>query len=125
MRTFIAKDLFRVRGKHTSGAKASIRFELANAGAEAPAYLESDVVIPPFSQNTRKGWGTPKFVTPRVILIAAAASTIFVAGCRQDMQNQPKVIPQRGSEMFADHRSARPAIENTVARGSLHEDSYF
>jgi len=41
------------------------------------------------------------------------------------MHNQPKVIPQRGSEMFADHRSARPAIENTVARGSLHEDSYF
>jgi mono/diheme cytochrome c family protein len=54
-----------------------------------------------------------------------AAGMLFAVGCRQDMQNQPKVIPQRGSEMFADHRSARPAIENTVARGSLHEDSYF
>jgi hypothetical protein len=41
------------------------------------------------------------------------------------MQNQPKLIPQRGSEMFADHRGARPQVVNTVARGQLHEDSYF
>jgi hypothetical protein len=50
---------------------------------------------------------------------------LAVAGCRQDMQNQPKLIPQRGSEMFADHRGARPQVLNTVARGQLHEDSYF
>jgi hypothetical protein len=50
---------------------------------------------------------------------------LLVAGCRQDMQNQPKLIPQRGSEMFADHRGARPQVVNTVARGQLHEDSYF
>jgi mono/diheme cytochrome c family protein len=50
---------------------------------------------------------------------------LFVAGCRQDMQNQPKLIPQRGSEMFADHRGARPQVLNTVARGQLREDSYF
>ena len=41
------------------------------------------------------------------------------------MQNQPKIIPQRGSEMFADHRGARPQVLNTVARGQLREDSYF
>jgi mono/diheme cytochrome c family protein len=41
------------------------------------------------------------------------------------MQNQPKLIPQRGSDMFADHRGARPQVVNTVARGQLHEDSYF
>ena len=41
------------------------------------------------------------------------------------MQNQPKLIPQRGSEMFADHRGARPQVVNTVARGQLREDSYF
>jgi hypothetical protein len=50
---------------------------------------------------------------------------LFVAGCRQDMQDQPKIISQRGSEMFADHRGARPQVMNTVARGQLHEDSYF
>jgi hypothetical protein len=58
-------------------------------------------------------------------LLAGLAALVLVAGCRQDMQNQPKIIPQRGSEMFADHRGARPQVVNTVARGQLHEDSYF
>ena len=57
--------------------------------------------------------------------LALAAGTLFVAGCRQDMHNQPKMIPQRESVIFADHRSARPQVENTVARGELHADSYF
>jgi hypothetical protein len=55
----------------------------------------------------------------------AFCSTLFIAGCRQDMQNQPKLIPQRGSAFFADHRGARPQVVNTVARGQLREDSYF
>ncbi len=41
------------------------------------------------------------------------------------MQNQPKMIPQRGTDFFADHRGARPQVLDTVARGQLHEDSYF
>jgi len=56
---------------------------------------------------------------------AAMAALLLVAGCRQDMQDQPKLISQRGSEMFADHRGARPQVANTVARGQLREDSYF
>ena len=56
---------------------------------------------------------------------AALAALILLAGCRQDMQNQPKIIPQRGSDFFADGRGARPQVVNTVARGQLHEDSYF
>jgi len=59
------------------------------------------------------------------VLLAGLTAMMLVAGCRQDMQNQPKLIPQRGSEMFADHRGARPQVVNTVARGQLHEDSYF
>ena len=61
----------------------------------------------------------------RIVSFAALATLLLVAGCRQDMQNQPKIIPQRGSEMFADHRGARPQVLNTVARGQLHEDNYF
>jgi Cytochrome C oxidase, cbb3-type, subunit III len=60
-------------------------------------------------------------VTAGVGLLAA----LLVAGCRQDMQNQPKMIPQRGTDFYADHRSARPQVLDTVARGQLHEDSYF
>ncbi len=43
-------------------------------------------------------------------------------GCRRDMQDQPKIVPLRQSEFFDDHRSARPAVENAVARGQLRED---
>jgi hypothetical protein len=49
----------------------------------------------------------------------------LIAGCRQDMHNQPKFIPQRGTDFFADGRSARPQVAHTVARGQLHEDQYF
>jgi mono/diheme cytochrome c family protein len=61
----------------------------------------------------------------RVIAPAALLALMMVAGCRQDMHNQPKFIPQRGTEFFADGRSVRPQVEHTVARGQLHEDQYF
>jgi len=61
----------------------------------------------------------------RAVAAVGFATLLLVSGCRQDMQNQPKLIPQRGSELFADHRGARPQVVNTVARGQLHEDSYF
>src|SRR5580658_8208224 len=47
------------------------------------------------------------------------------AGCRQDMQDQPKFIPQRSTTFFTDGRSVRPQVANTVARGQLGEDSFF
>ena len=58
-------------------------------------------------------------------LMLSASALLLLAGCRQDMHNQPKMIPQRGSDFFADHRGARPQIVNTVARGQLQADSYF
>jgi len=69
--------------------------------------------------------GRPQRPVARVLIVSSLAALFLIAGCRQDMQNQPKLIPQRGSEMFADHRGARPQIVNTVARGQLREDSYF
>ena len=61
----------------------------------------------------------------RPFLLAAFGSLLLIAGCRQDMQHQPRMFPQRGTDFFADHRGARPQVLNTVARGQLHEDSYF
>ncbi|WP_263410884.1 c-type cytochrome [Terriglobus tenax] len=61
----------------------------------------------------------------RIILAAGLASVAVLTGCRQDMHDQPKMFPQRSTPMFADGRSARPQVENTVGRGQLHEDSYF
>jgi mono/diheme cytochrome c family protein len=39
------------------------------------------------------------------------------------MANQPRQNPLSPSDFFQDGRSARPAIENTVARGSIENDS--
>jgi mono/diheme cytochrome c family protein len=46
-----------------------------------------------------------------------------LTGCRDDMHNQPRYKPLAASEFFADHRSERPEIEGTVARGHLRIDS--
>jgi mono/diheme cytochrome c family protein len=48
---------------------------------------------------------------------------LAVAGCRQDMHDQPKYIPLRESTFFNDARSARPFVPGTVARGQLQEDA--
>lgn len=55
------------------------------------------------------------------IVVALAAC----AGCRQDMQDQPKYIPLRPSSFFDDGRSERPLMEGTVARGHLDADAAF
>ena len=61
----------------------------------------------------------------RIAVFGMMAAVSMLAGCRQDMHDQPKFIPQRGTEFYADGRSARPQVENTVARGQLHDDAYF
>ena len=50
---------------------------------------------------------------------ALVLSLAVLSACRQDMHDQPKYIPLRPSDFFADGRSARPLIEGTVARGYL------
>jgi mono/diheme cytochrome c family protein len=61
----------------------------------------------------------------RYLAFSGLTAILLLAGCRQDMQDQPKMVSQRGSDFFADHRGARPQVLDTVARGQLHEDSYF
>ncbi|HTD23808.1 MAG TPA: cytochrome c [Terriglobales bacterium] len=50
---------------------------------------------------------------------------LLMAGCRQDMHDQPKYIPLRESEFFGDMRSARPLPVGVVARDHLNEDTYL
>ena len=56
-------------------------------------------------------------VTPGLLSAAVAL------GCRQDMHDQPRYKPLAKSGFFADERSARPLVEDTVARGQLKEDA--
>jgi Cytochrome C oxidase, cbb3-type, subunit III len=57
-------------------------------------------------------------------MACVAASFILLAGCslKQDMAQQPKNRPLSPSDFFTDGRSARPFVENTVARGSVLDD---
>lgn len=41
------------------------------------------------------------------------------------MADQPRYDPLESSEFFADGQSARPLLENTVARGGLREDEHL
>jgi mono/diheme cytochrome c family protein len=52
-------------------------------------------------------------------------AVLLLAGCRQDMHDQPRFKPLAESDFYPDLRSARPQVEGTVARGQLHEDTYL
>src|SRR5215471_16393935 len=48
---------------------------------------------------------------------------VLLAGCRQDMHNQPRYKPYAETGFFGDGRSERPPVEGTVARGKLRLDA--
>jgi len=56
-------------------------------------------------------------------LLLVVAVLLAGSACRQDMHDQPKYIPLRGSTFFEDGRSARTPVAGTVARNELHEDT--
>jgi len=58
-----------------------------------------------------------------VVAACGLAAGLLLAGCRQDMHDQPKFKPYAKNDFFADQRSARPLIEGTVARGHLNDDA--
>jgi Cytochrome C oxidase, cbb3-type, subunit III len=80
----------------------------------------------------KRRWSTamrnviPAMRRARLLLGICGAAGIFVlAGCdnlHQDMGNQPKNKPLSPSDFFADGRSERAPVENTVARGALDND---
>ncbi|MCX6549548.1 MAG: cytochrome c [Acidobacteria bacterium] len=59
----------------------------------------------------------------RTLMACGFAAALLVAGCRQDMHDQPKFKPYAKSDFYADQRSARPLVDGTVARGHLHDDT--
>jgi hypothetical protein len=54
--------------------------------------------------------------------LLALSAALVAGGCRQDMHDQPKFKPLAESGFYGDHRSARPLVEGTVARGHLDGD---
>jgi Cytochrome C oxidase, cbb3-type, subunit III len=57
--------------------------------------------------------------------ISVMLGFLLLTGCdnlHQDMGNQPKNLPLSPSEFFADGRSERMPVENTVSRDSMDND---
>lgn len=50
---------------------------------------------------------------------AGMTALLLLAGCRQDMHDQPRYEALEGSTFFPDGRSVRPQVRGTVARGEL------
>jgi mono/diheme cytochrome c family protein len=65
------------------------------------------------------------WVAKAVVYSLLAAALLTLAGCREDMQNQPYYRPLRESDFYADKRSERPLIAGTVSREHLDADTYF
>lgn len=53
-----------------------------------------------------------------------AIGVVGLAGCTQEMADQPRYDPLEPSAFFADGRSARPRVAGTVARGYAHLDEH-
>ena len=64
-------------------------------------------------------------MTNRFLFAFCLFAFALASGCRYDMQDQPRFKPLAKSDFYSDLRSARPPVEGTVARGQLHEDTYF
>ncbi len=59
------------------------------------------------------------------VLLLTIGLCLAGAGCRRDMQDQPKMKPFRGSTFFVDGLSGRQPIEGTIPRGFLRTDTEY
>ena len=84
-----------------------------------------DKGCPTFARFLRKG-GNSFGMRHRISLAATSLVLIsFISACRIDMHVQPRQNPLARSDFYPDHRSERPPVEGTVARGDLRADTYF
>ncbi|HTH50491.1 MAG TPA: cytochrome c [Pyrinomonadaceae bacterium] len=61
----------------------------------------------------------------KVLAIAVLSLVALAAGCRYDMQDQPRLKYYKESDFFADKRGSRDQVENTIARGHLFDNKAF
>ena len=54
--------------------------------------------------------------------LGVVAVSLALAGCRQDMHNQPRAKNLKATNFFEDGKTARPTVPGTVAQGQLNDD---
>jgi mono/diheme cytochrome c family protein len=116
-------------GKSAGSSKARVRTDAFVRPVEQSSTAGSHAApvngCPTLARFLRKGGnsrGSQRKPFAAITLLLAIALT---AACRIDMHVQPRENPLSRNDFFADQRSARPPVEGTVARGQLHEDTYF
>jgi hypothetical protein len=62
------------------------------------------------SGNRQQGFGNSRHFLRCAIAVGATATVLVLAGCRQDMHDEPKFFPQRGTTFYPDGRSVRPQV---------------
>jgi mono/diheme cytochrome c family protein len=68
----------------------------------------------------------PRPFVPLGVTAGMALLALVLTGCdMQDMYEEPKYTPLQPSSFFNDHRSARPLVQDTVARGELRTNTVF
>ena len=76
--------------------------------------------------NTERRTGTRARMTVRFArLLSVVVAAAALAGCRQDMHDNPRYEPLEATTFFADGRASRVFAANTVARGTLREDTHL
>jgi mono/diheme cytochrome c family protein len=63
--------------------------------------------------------------SPRLCLLLVVVCALLGTGCRQDMQDQPRMKPFRSTSFFSNGLSSRPPVAGTVPRGFLRADKAF
>jgi hypothetical protein len=80
---------------------------------------------PILAHSVRKSGIRCRLRKDRFSVVAALLTIALCSACRIDMHVQPRENPLSRSDFYTDQRSERPPVEGTVARGQLHEDTYF
>jgi hypothetical protein len=65
------------------------------------------------------------FAGPANLITGAACLALLLAGCQQQMADQPSYRPLETSSFFANQQSSRHLVAGTVARGHLEIDAHF
>lgn len=75
--------------------------------------------------NSSVAISTFRIGKPVLFCLLLAAYCLLAAGCRYDMQDQPRYKALKKSDFFSDKKAMRELPEGTVARGMLREDKAF
>ena len=85
----------------------------------------SDAETRRHGDREKKSPRLPVAASPCLLILLLTAHCSLLAGCRRDMQDQPKTIAYRQSSFYKDGTGSRPLVEGTVPRGYLREDRSF